>query len=275
MNDDSSIAIWQVDAFTDTPFRGNAAAVCVLDVFPSDRWLQAVASELQLSETAFVVPTDHPDRFHLRWFTPTVEVDLCGHATLAATHTLVEQGRARRDQPIEFLTRSGTLECERRESGITLNFPAAPVTGQASAADRDEVIAALGMDSGTVLRSKQDLVVVVEDPAHVTEIVPDYRRLAGIDTRGVIVTCQSPRPGIDFISRFFAPRFGIDEDPVTGSAHCSLAPYWADRIGRRSLTGYQASRRGGTVGCKVTGDRVLLSGQAVTVLEGRLHVTPE
>ena len=274
MSSSDGIPIWQVDAFADRPFTGNPAAVCVLERYPSDDWMQKVAAEMNLSETAFVVPTDDAGSFHLRWFTPATEVDLCGHATLAAAHTLIEQARVEAGQSIRFQTRSGELTCTQSDSRITLNFPATPPRDDVDPAVAEQARGALGISEASVLQSKYDLLVIVEDASTVKSIRPNFNALAEIDTRGVMVSAVSVASGVDFVSRFFAPQCGINEDPVTGSAHCCLAPYWADRLGKTSLVGYQASSRGGTVICEVAGDRVHLTGTAVTVLEGRLLSKP-
>lgn len=271
----AAVSIWQVDAFTDRPFSGNPAAVCVLDAFPSDVWLQHVAAEMNLSETSFVIPCGQGNRFQLRWFTPAVEVDLCGHATLAATHLLIEQGIARASESLRFETRSGELICSKRGKDILLDFPATPPMPLGDERLREQLAEALGITTAReVLRSRYDLMLVAEKESIVRRLSPDFRKLSKLDARGVIVTAPSHEPGIDFVSRFFAPRCGIDEDPVTGSAHCCLAPYWAAKLNRSTLAGFQASKRGGTVGCEVAGDRVKLSGQAVTVLSGQLLVAP-
>ena len=274
MNTADGIAIWQVDAFADRPFTGNPAAVCILDRYPSDNWMQNVAAEVNLSETAFIVPTDDEGSFHLRWFTPATEVDLCGHATLAAAHTLIEQERVEAGQPIRFQTLSGELACTQSGPRITLNFPATPPSDDVDPKVAERTINALGICEATVLKSKYDLLVVVENASIVESLHPNFNAIADIDTRGVMVSAAGEESGIDFVSRFFSPQCGINEDPVTGSAHCCLAPYWADRLGKVSVVGHQASSRGGTVTCEVAGDRVHLTGTAVTVLEGRLLGKP-
>lgn len=266
----NTIPIWHVDAFADRPFTGNPAAVCLLDRFPSDRWMQNVAAEMNLSETSFLVPTEDPNSFHLRWFSPTTEVDLCGHATLAAAHTLLEQNRVPKESPIKFQTRSGELLCHLSGTRITLDFPATPAINDVDPTVAKGLCVSLGIQNAEVLRSKFDMVVIVSDARVVESLSPDLNALMQFETRGVMVTAASSAPGVDFLSRFFAPRFGINEDPVTGSAHCCLGPLWASRLGKTSLVGYQASPRGGTVHCEVIGDRVQLTGSAVTVLEGTL-----
>jgi len=272
-----TLAITQVDAFTDRPFSGNPAAVCVLPrPFPSG-WMQSVAREMNLSETAFLVP-ETDGGYGLRWFTPTVEENLCGHATLASAHVLWESGRLDRSGVARFSTRSGPLTATSGEGGwITLDFPALPSTPDGAPAT-ESLARALRLSSTSIIlasrMSRFDLLVEVESAQVVRSLRPDFGRLAEIEVRGVIVTSRSDPeasgPDPDFISRFFCPREGIDEDPVTGSAHCVLGPYWAERLGRTALVGFQASDRGGVVRVDVLGDRVHLGGQAVTVLRGEL-----
>ncbi|WP_182864646.1 PhzF family phenazine biosynthesis protein [Stieleria mannarensis] len=266
------IPLWQVDAFADRPFSGNPAAICLLDAARDAEWMQNVAAEMNLSETAFVVPTGHPNEFHLRWFTPALEVDLCGHATLAAAHVLIEQGRVAASQSISFQTRSGCLSCTSDGTSITMDFPATPPTGQIDSATVSDLQNALGVATEFVAKSREDIFVVVDSEPTLRAAAPNFDRLAQIETRGVILTAASTTPGIDFVSRFFAPQSGINEDPVTGSAHCCLAPYWSDQLGRTSLIGYQASPRGGVVHTQVDGDRVRLTGQAVTVMKAKFLV---
>lgn len=264
--------ITQVDAFTNEPFAGNPAAVCVLPSPRPEAWMQAVAREMNLSETAFVVPRAGGDGFDLRWFTPAVEVDLCGHATLASAHVLWEEGHVPPGAEAVFHTRSGVLRA-RPDGGpdggwITMDFPAEP---DAAIDAPDELTDALHAAPVYVGKNRMDYLVVLDDEAAVRDLSPDFQVLERLGMRGFIVTAPAaPGRPYDFVSRFFAPRFGIPEDPVTGSAHCCLAPYWQRRLGRDVLTGYQASARGGTVRVRPTGDRVLLSGQAVTVLRGEL-----
>ncbi len=266
MSSTQGIPLWQVNAFADRPFAGNPAAVCILPSYPSDKWLQQVAAEMNLSETSFIVPTDEANQFHLRWFTPTTEVDLCGHATLAAAHTLIEQNRIASGSAIRFQTRSGELPCSQSGPCITLDFPLASIHHDVDASTKTALLTALGLQDATVMRTKFDLLVVVNDARMVESLRPSFNLLESIETRGVVVTAASQTVGIDFVSRFFAPRYGIQEDPVTGSAHCCLAPFWGERLSKTSLVGYQASPRGGTVYCEVTGDRVLLSGKSVNGL---------
>lgn len=255
----------QVDAFTDRPFAGNPAAVCILPAARDEGWMQDVAREMNLSETAFLVPGD--DGWALRWFTPEVEVDLCGHATLASAHVLWADGHLPGHATARFHTRSGLLTARRDGDWITLDFPAKP---ERAGAAPPELARALGVEPRYVGWSHFDCLVALEDEAQVRALRPDLGLLRAVEARGVIVTAPAEADGVDFVSRFFAPRVGVDEDPVTGSAHCVLAPYWSRVLGRDELTGYQASRRGGTVRVRVQGDRVYLGGQAVTVLRGEL-----
>jgi len=259
-----AIPLFQVDAFTETPYRGNPAAVCLLDAPAPDGWMQDVAAEMNLSETAFAWREGEARR--LRWFTPCVEVDLCGHATLATAHVLFARG----ERGARFLTRSGELVAARRGGWIELDFPALPVRESPPPAG---LAAALGAAPVGVGESRFDCVVELESEEVVRGLHPDFAALAALDARGVIVTSRGVKH--DFVSRCFFPGVGIDEDPVTGSAHCALAPYWAARLGRAEMTGYQASPRGGVVRVRLAGDRVFLSGRAVTVLEGRLVVPPD
>ena len=259
------LAITQVDAFTDRPFAGNPAAVCLLPAPRPDRFLQDVAREMNLSETAFLVARD--DGYDLRWFTPAVEVDLCGHATLASAHVLWEEGRVSRDAPARFHTRSGVLTAVRSGDLIEMDFPSEPAAASVESPDLEE---ALGVRPLFVGRNRFDLLVEVDAEATVRRLRPDFTWLSTLASRGVIVTAPSGSPGFDFVSRFFAPGAGIDEDPVTGSAHCCLGPFWGARLRKESLVGLQVSARGGTVGVRLAGDRVILGGKAVTVLRGTL-----
>ena len=258
--------LFQVDAFADSVFAGNPAAVCLLGGPAEAGWMQSVASEMNLSETAFVEP--RAAGYGLRWFTPVAEVGLCGHATLASAHILYETGQAAPAERVKFDSVSGPLTGRREDGLLVLDFPARPA-GPVPAPPG--LLAALGVDRAEWTgQAKDDLMVVVSREEEVTGLRPDTVALAGYGTRGIIVTAPASRPGADFVSRFFAPGVGIAEDPVTGSAHCTLAPYWAQRLGRPQLTGYQASARGGTVRVRVDGDRVLLAGRAVTVFSGEL-----
>jgi PhzF family phenazine biosynthesis protein len=260
-----STAITQVDAFTSEAFAGNPAAVCVLSAPREERWMRLVAREMNLSETAFLHPVD--DGFSLRWFTPTVEVDLCGHATLASAHVLWETGRLAKDMAARFHTRSGLLTARLSDGWIELNFPATPdekMTAPAGLAD------AVGAPLRYVGRSRFDYLVELNDEGTVRRLEPDFARLRGLPARGIIATARADSPDVDFVSRYFAPAFGIDEDPVTGSTHCCLGPYWARRLKKDSFVAHQISARGGVMKVRVDGDRVRLSGQAVTVLQGHL-----
>jgi len=259
--------LFQVDAFTGDAFAGNPAAVCLLGGPAEPRWMQSVAREMNLSETAFVEP--RAAGYGLRWFTPVAEVALCGHATLASAHVLYQTGLAEPDQRVRFDSASGPLTARREDGLIVLDLPARPA---APAPPPPGLLAALGVASPVWTgRAREDLMVVLGREEEVTGVCPDTAALAALDTRGVIVTAPASRPGADFVSRFFAPAVGVPEDPVTGSAHCTLAPFWADRLGRISLTGYQASARGGAVRVRVVEDeRVLLGGHAVTVFSGHL-----
>ena len=253
-----------IDAFADGPFTGNPAAVTFLDAPRTDTWLQQVAMEMNQAETAFL--TRQEGGFSLRWFTPKAEVDLCGHATLASAHYLWESGELPRVDIARFHTRSGWLSARRNPDGwITIDLPA--IESRAAQSPPDLAIA-LGVMPRVVLRGDFDLLCVLDDAAAVRALAPDFARMARWDGRGVLVTAAGDRDGIDFVSRCFFPDLGIPEDPVTGSAHCALAMYWRNLLGRNEMVGYQASERGGTVRCAVVGDRVELTGRAVTTLRG-------
>lgn len=260
-----STPLLHVDAFAATPFEGNPAAVCLLDGARSAEWMQALASELNLPATVFVVGAR--DGFGMRWFSPAAELTLCGHGTLAAAHALWETARLSRAERARFVTRSGPLSATARDGWIAIDLPA-EVARPASAPVG--LLDALGTKARWVGRNRLDYVVEIEDEAAVRALAPDLAALAGIETRGVIVTARASTPAIDFVSRFFAPRVGIPEDSVTGSAHCCLAPLWAARLGTPQLTARQLSPRGGLLRASVEGDRVVLSGRAVTVLRGEL-----
>ncbi len=259
------IPIYQVDAFTDRPFAGNPAAVCILDQPADDAWMQHVAAEMNLSETAFLQRED--DGFRLRWFTPTVEVDLCGHATLASAHVLWTTGYLWTSEEIRFHTRSGLLTARLVDGWIELNFPA--VSAEAVEPEAG-LIEALGVQPVYVGRNKFDYLVEVASEEEVRQAQPNHAALRAIPVRGVMLTSRSQNSKYDFVSRFFAPASGVAEDPVTGSAHCCLAPFWGERLGKEEMTAYQASPRGGVVRVRNEGDRVVLSGQAVMVLRGTL-----
>jgi PhzF family phenazine biosynthesis protein len=258
--------IVQVDAFTDQPFAGNPAAVCVLAEPRDDRWMQNVAREMNLSETAFL--QSDGDDFRLRWFTPTVEVDLCGHATLASAHVLYESQTVPHSKQVRFQTRSGLLTADYDDGWIKLNFPATKPEAAEAPIHFDKALG--GITANYVGRSIFDYIVEAESAEVVRNLKPNLGLLELVEARGVIVTARSDDARFDFISRFFAPAAGVPEDPVTGSAHCCLAPYWAQKLGKDEMTGYQASARGGVVKVALRGDRVLLYGQAVTVLRGEL-----
>jgi predicted PhzF superfamily epimerase YddE/YHI9 len=257
--------IFQVDAFTDKPFTGNPAAVCILPEPADEAWMQHLANEMNLSETAFLVRQG--DGFNLRWFTPAVEVELCGHATLASAHILWEQGFLPADRQARFYTRSGLLSALRKDSWIELDFPAEP---EVQTDVPEGLLKALGRAARYVGKNRFDFLIELESAESVRQMIPDFTLLGSIGSRGFIVTSRSDSSRYDFISRFFAPSAGVNEDPVTGSAHCCLGPYWAKKLGRNELAGYQASARGGVVKVRVGGDRVYLGGQAVTVMRATL-----
>lgn len=260
------IPIFQVDAFADKPFAGNPAAVCLLlNGEEDDDWMQKVAMEMNLSETAFLTPDE--DGWNLRWFTPAVEVDLCGHATLASAHVLFSQGLAGAHEIIKFNTLSGVLTARLDGDWIELDFPAEPAWEE----EVDQgIIQALGVKPLFAGRNRIDYLVQVETEEEVLKLEPDMGRLAALTERGVMVTAPASREGFDFVSRFFAPGIDIDEDPVTGSAHCCLGPFWQPKLNKSEFVAWQASRRGGGVKVRVQGDRVMLGGQAVLMLRGEL-----
>jgi PhzF family phenazine biosynthesis protein len=264
MTDRKRIPCWQVDAFTNRPFGGNPAAVCWLEEEADLRWMQSVAAEMNLAETAFVRKLD--EGYELRWFTPTVEVDLCGHATLASAHALWTAGIIRAE-PIHFHTRSGVLTCTRNGEFIELDFPATPATVVSAPTGLAE---ALGAAPREVLQSKFDFVAIYDDVELMRSLKPDFRKLDSFPVRGVIVSALSDDPQFAFQARFFGPASGINEDPVTGSAYCSLLPYWAAKLDQTEMTAYQASKRGGEIRLRLQGDRVILGGQAVTIWQGEL-----
>ncbi len=257
--------IIQVDAFTDVPFRGNPAAVCVLTKPREVVWMQHIAREMNLPETAFVIP--QAGAASLRWFTPTTEVDLCGHATLATAHVLWELGLLQSDEIAQFDTLSGRLTARRDGRWIELDFPSEPSAPATTPRGFGRAFEATLVN---VEKNRMDYVIELESEAAVRSLKPDLSMLSSIAARGFIVTARATTEGADFISRAFFPSLGIDEDPVTGSAHCCLSPYWASRLGKDELVGYQASSRGGYVVTKLMGDRVLLRGQAVTIFRGEI-----
>ncbi|MBM4331082.1 MAG: PhzF family phenazine biosynthesis protein [Deltaproteobacteria bacterium] len=261
----TNVPIFQVDAFTAKPFAGNPAAVCILTQPIDAQWMQNVSREMNLSETAFLLRQE--DSFQLRWFTPAVEVDLCGHATLASAHILWERGDLKPNEQARFSTRSGILTAERKGDWIEMDFPAKLAE---LACEPEGLAKALGVQIQYLGRNQFDYLVEVKSEEIVRSIKPDFNFLKTLPIRGVIVTSLSSSPEYDFVSRFFAPRVGVNEDPVTGSAHCCLGPFWGNRLHKKELTGYQASLRGGVVKIRLMGSRLILGGQAITVLRGEL-----
>lgn len=287
-SESNGIPVLVIDAFTTEPFHGNSAGVVLLEKPRPENWMQAFAAEMKHAETAFLVPEE--GGFHLRWFTPVLEVDLCGHATLASAHALWETGTLEAGHEARFRTRSGPLTAKQTREGIEMDFPAQPpspveecslesggtdlvgqVVGHAlSGAVCEAIFKGLGARGRYVGWSGSDYLVELDSESAVRALEPDFKFLAPIGTRGVIATAASDSPEYDFVSRFFAPAVGIDEDPVTGSAHCCLGPYWGAKLGKEKLVGYQASARGGTVRVALRGERVGLIGKAVTVLRGTI-----
>jgi PhzF family phenazine biosynthesis protein len=259
------IPFYQIDAFADKAFTGNPAAVCLLQEEAEEEWMQSVAAEMNLSETAFILPRSNG--FVLRWFTPTTEVDLCGHATLASAHVLWNSGCLEQGDTARFHTRSGLLTAKLRNGWVELDFPSTPVVPVEPPLELSDLI---GIVPKYVGQSRFDLLIELNDVGELGELNPDYVGLSRLSVRGFVVTVQSDIPDYDFLSRFFAPATGVQEDPVTGSAHCALAPYWAEKLGKKEMIGFQASRRGGEVKVKYMGDRVKLIGQAITVMHGEL-----
>ena len=257
----------QIDAFTSEPFRGNPAAVCFLDRERDDRWMQNVAAEMNLAETAFLLPRG--EEWSLRWFTPTVEVDLCGHATLASAHALWEEKLLARNKEARFQSRSGLLTATPDGDLIELNFP---VTPEKKIDPPAGLLEALGTKAKYVGQNKFDYLVELDSEESVRKLKPDHAALRKFGVRGVIATSRSSKPDFDFISRYFAPGAGIDEDPVTGSTHCCLTPYWSEKLGKKELTAFQASSRGGVLRLRLDGDRVRIAGRAVTVFTAELRV---
>lgn len=259
------ITIFQVDAFTSEPFSGNPAGVCILEKPAEEGWMQAVAAEMNIAETAFLYREG--ELFNLRWFTPEIEVDLCGHATLASAHVLWETGVLAKDQKAVFDTRSGILTAEDTGEMIELDFP----REEADEAPAPEyLLEALGVKPLYIGRNRFDYLIEVGSEKEVRALKPDFTLLKKVQTRGVIVTSVSDSGSYDFVSRFFAPLTGVDEDPATGSAHCCLGPYWEKKLGKKEFKAYQASSRGGEINVRVDGDRVMLGGKAVTVLRCEL-----
>ena len=262
-----SAKLYQVDAFTHTPFSGNPAAVSLLAEERPAKWMQHVAAEMNLSETAFLWPQAYG--YSLRWFTPATEVKLCGHATLASAHVLWESGMLDQSLPAHFFTRSGKLTAVLQNDGIEMDFPASPAEPAEVSSD---LLSAFGVEAIDTLRAGEKYLIVVEGEDQVRQLQPDFAALRQIPGRGVMITSQAEMNDFDFVSRYFAPWVGIDEDPVTGSAHCILGPYWAKKLGKTSLRAYQASARGGILNVRPEGERVYLRGRAVTVLSGELLI---
>ena len=265
------LLLYQVDAFTSEAYAGNPAAVCLLEGEKSDLWMQAVAAEMNLSETAFLLPIEQG--YSLRWFTPVAEVDLCGHATLAAAHVLWEGNLLERTEKARFFTRSGPLFASYKEPWIELDFPAQPCRETTAPTG---LYATLGITKALHTgKSTEDYLVELNSENALRKLKPNFRRLQEISARGVIVTAKGSTGGYDFVSRFFAPALGIDEDPVTGSAHCTLGPYWMKKLGKERMLAYQASKRGGELYVVPAEERVFISGRAVTVLRGELLAMEE
>lgn len=260
-----SLPLFHVDAFTNRPFAGNPAAVCLLTDEREDRWMQQVAAEMNLSETAFV--RRQSDGFRLRWFTPKMEVDLCGHATLASAHVLWHEGHVSPGEVIRFHTRSGVLQATPAGPQLELDFPLLPAV---PAAEPPGLADALGCPLKYVGKTRFDYLIEVDSETTLRRLAPNVPLLATLPIRGLIVTSRSDRPEFDFVSRFFAPAAGVNEDPVTGSAHCCLAAYWRDKLHKDAFVSYQASARGGVVRVRVQADRAILGGQAVIVARGSL-----
>jgi PhzF family phenazine biosynthesis protein len=257
------IPIYQIDAFTDQLFKGNPAAVCLLESWPEDHILQSIAAENNLSETAFCLPENK--HFALRWFTPQAEIDLCGHATLASAYVIMKYVDSSLKK-VSFETKSGILSVERENDLLAMDFPARPASPSQAP---PELLKGLGMQPQEVFRSR-DYLVVFDNEAIVRDLIPDMRLLEQVDCTGVIVT--APGDTTDFVSRFFAPKVGIPEDPVTGSSHCTLIPYWAERLGKSRLTAAQLSERGGALVCEDRNGRVKIAGKGVAYLEGMINI---
>lgn len=264
------LPIFTVDAFTNEPFKGNPAAVCILTEDIPTSIMQSIAFELNLAETAFVLKEKDTDTFSLRWMTPVSEVDLCGHATLATSHILWQQGICKTTETIHYNTRSGLLKADYHKGEIGLDFPAIP---QKKIEYPPELIDAIGgVQPKYVGMTKWNYLIELDSESDIRNLKPNFDIMLTLPGWGTIITAKADMKGYDFVSRFFAPEKGIQEDPVTGSAHCALGPYWQSRLGKDSFIAYQVSERGGTVGVKVSGDRVMLSGEAVTVISGEIEV---
>ena len=264
------LPIFTVDAFTNEPFKGNPAAVCLLKEEIPTSLMQSIAFELNLAETAFVLKEKDSDAYSLRWMTPVSEVDLCGHATLASSHIMWQEGICKKDETINFNTRSGLLTAKYNNGKITLDFPAIP---QKKIEYPPELIDAIGgVQPKYVGMTKWNYIIELESESDIINLKPDFNVMLKLPGWGTIITAAADMPGYDFISRFFAPEKGIQEDPVTGSAHCALAPYWQQRLGKNTFKAYQASERGGTLDIVIEGDRVYLTGEALTVIKGEIEV---
>ncbi len=257
--------IYQVDTFTEEPFKGNPAAVCILNEPKEDKWMYNVAEEMSLPETAFI--HNKEGRYTLRWFTPTHEVDLCGHATLASAKVLWATGMVQKVKDIDFHTKSGVLTARSKGEWIELDFP---IEAEEKVEPPKKLLEALNVVPKYVGKNRMDYLIEVDNEDIVRGIEPDFRKLKEVDTRGVIITSSSDSNQYDFVSRFFAPAIGIDEDPVTGSAHCCLAPYWNKKLNKNEFIAYQASQRGGTLKIRFGKERVYLSGKAIMVMDGDL-----
>jgi PhzF family phenazine biosynthesis protein len=260
------IPIFQIDAFTHEPFKGNPAAVCLLSKEMPEIWMQKIALEMNLSETAFLLKEN--EGYHLRWFTPVLEVDLCGHATLASAFVLYHKNLVKKMDLISFYSRSGELNASIKDDWITLNFPA---FDEKPFIETERLGEILGVNPIEVVKSGENIIVELKTSLEIRQLKPDFIKLANIPYQGLAVTARSDNPKFDFISRYFAPRVGINEDPVTGSAHACLGPYWMKRLKNKMLA-YQASVRGGIVKIEIQGKRVLLGGQAVMIFEGELQI---
>jgi PhzF family phenazine biosynthesis protein len=254
------VPLFHVDSFTDELYKGNPAGVCLLTEKRPDEWMQAVAAEMNLSETAFVLKAEND--YDLRWFTPKVEMDLCGHATLASAHILWETDTVPEQKEIRFQTRSGLLTVSKQKDWIEMNFPARSIK---MAAENEGLIDAVGAIPEEIYQSGDNLLLVYENEQTIQTLKPNFAALKEYDFHGIIVTSPALSPQFDFISRFFAPRLGINEDPVTGSSHCTLAPFWREKLHKDSMIAFQASARGGILKVRVSGERVYISGKAVTV----------
>ncbi len=260
--------IFIVDSFTEKMFKGNPAAVCIMEENMKDSYLQNIAMEMNLSETAFI-NKQSDNNYNLRWFTPKEEVNLCGHATLAVMHILLEVGLTDKNSKVEFNTLSGILTAEYRDNFIILDFPGQPL--KKSEGDNN-LLKAIPFSIKEILEDELSYVVVMNNEEDILNMIPEFDLLNNTRRKEIIVTALSNNPDYDFVSRFFAPAIGINEDPVTGSAHCYLAPYWGKELNKKNLTGYQASKRGGFVQCSISEDRVLLKGKACTVLRGNINI---